>query len=110
MRRSRLSFKYALRQCKQNEDSIRADEYAKSLMDKDMASFWKSIRKSNNVRVPLPSMIDGCTGDKNIADMWQDHYKSTVLRTQHIKSSCTTNLTLFITNPCLFLLQIFNAR
>ena len=58
------------------------------MMDKDMASFWKSIRKSNNVRVPLPSMIDGCTGDKNIADMWQDHYKSilnSVKNTTHKK-------------------------
>ena len=32
MRRSRLKFKYALRQlCKRNEDAFRADEYAKSL-------------------------------------------------------------------------------
>ena len=39
MRRSRLKFKYALRQCKRNEDAIRADQYAKSLLDKDMVSF-----------------------------------------------------------------------
>ena len=28
MRRSRLKFKYALRQCKRNEDAIRSDQYA----------------------------------------------------------------------------------
>ena len=53
MRRSRLKFKYVLRQCKRNEDAIRVDQYAKSLLDKDMVLFWKHIRKSNNVRVLL---------------------------------------------------------
>ena len=36
MRRSSLMFKYAFRQCYQNEKSIRADQYVKSLMNKDM--------------------------------------------------------------------------
>ena len=76
MRRSRMRFKYALRQCNQNEKSIRADQYSKSLMNKDMTSFWDSIRKSSNTRIPLASMIDNYTGEENIAHMWQDHYNS----------------------------------
>ena len=76
MRRSRLQFKYALRQCRMNEEAIRADKYAKSLLDKDMLSFWKHIRKSNNARVPLATTIGGITGENEIAEMWQDHYKS----------------------------------
>ena len=36
-------FKYALRQCKGNEEAIRPDQHAKSLFDKDMVSFWKHI-------------------------------------------------------------------
>ena len=39
MRRSRLQFKYAHRQCKMNEDAISADKYAKLLLDKDILSF-----------------------------------------------------------------------
>ena len=39
MRRYRLTFKYALRQCKKDEDAIRSDQYAKSLLHKDMVSF-----------------------------------------------------------------------
>ena len=50
MRRSRLTFKYALRQCKKNEDAIRSDQYVKSLLDKDMVSCWKHINKSNTTR------------------------------------------------------------
>ena len=84
MRRSRLQFKYALRQCRMNEDAIRADKYAKSLLDKDILSFWKHIRKSNNARVPLATTIGGITGENEIAEMWQDHYKS-------ILSSVKTN-------------------
>ena len=76
MRRSRLRFKYDLRQCNQNEKSIRADQYAKSLMNKDMTSFWDSIRKSTNTRIPLASMMVNCTGEENIVHMWQDHYNS----------------------------------
>ena len=76
MRRSRLQFKYSLRQCRMNEEAIRADKYAKSLLDKDMLSFWKHIRTTNNVGVPLATTIGGITGENEIAEMWQDHYKS----------------------------------
>ena len=74
MKRSRLRFTYAPRQCNQNEKSIRADQYAKSLMNKDVTSFWDSIRKSSNTIIPVASIIDNCT--ENIAYMWQDHYNS----------------------------------
>ena len=76
MRRSRLTFKYALRQCKKDEDAIRSNQYAKLLLDKDMVSFWKHINKSNNTRVPLATTIGGVTDENEIAEMWQDHYKS----------------------------------
>ena len=59
-----------------NEDAIRDDKYAKSLLDKDILSFWKYIRKSNNARVPLATTIDGITCKNDIAEMWQNHYKS----------------------------------
>ena len=41
-----------------------------------MTSFWDSIRKSSNTRILLASMIDNCTGEENIAHMWQDHCNS----------------------------------
>ena len=63
-------FKYALRQCKRNEEAIRADEHAKSLFDKDMVLSWKKyIRKENNARVPLATTIGSVTRKTDIAEM-----------------------------------------
>ena len=76
MRSFRLKFKYALRQCKDNEDAFRSDQYGKSLFEKDVPSFWKHIGKNNNTRVPLATSINGVTGESNLADMWQDYYES----------------------------------
>ena len=57
------------------DKTIRANAHANSLVKKDMTSFWKGIKKDNNTRVPLASMVDNCIGDKEICDMWQTHYK-----------------------------------
>ena len=40
----------ALRYCKANEDAMRSNAFAKSLMDKDMNSFWRGITKVNNTK------------------------------------------------------------
>ena len=39
MKQSRLRFKSALRYCKTNEDAMRFNAFAKSLMDEDKNSF-----------------------------------------------------------------------
>ena len=75
MCQSRIRFKRTLRECRQNEETIRANAHANSLMKKDMTSFWKGIKKDNNTRVPLAPMVDNYFGDKEICDMWQIHYK-----------------------------------
>ena len=72
----RIRFKRTLRECRKNEEIIRANAHANSLTEKDMTSFWKDIQKDSNARVPLEPMIDKCIGDKEISDMWQAHYKT----------------------------------
>ena len=86
MCQSRIRFKRTLRECRQNEEIIRANAHANSLMEKDMTSFWKGIKKDSNARVPLALMIDNCIGDKEICDLWQAHYK-TLLNSVKISSS-----------------------
>ena len=75
MRRSRLTFKYVLRQCQLHEDMIRADTMAQSLRNKDNISFWRHVSKMNNVRAPLATNINEATGS-SITEMWGKHYSA----------------------------------
>ena len=76
MRRTRLSFKYAIRQVKRNEDRARADALAKDLESKNDKSFWKNVSKINRKHLPLPNVLNGCHGEKDIVNMWGDHYET----------------------------------
>ena len=60
MKRSSLKYRYALRQCKQNVCAIMANEHVKSLMNKNINSFWSGIHKSNNSRLPLVTTVNQC--------------------------------------------------
>ena len=77
MRRTRLSFKYAaIRQVKRNEDRARADAMAEDLESKNDKSFWKRVSKLNRKHLPLPNVHNGCHREKDIANMWGDHYET----------------------------------
>ena len=69
MKQSRLRFKSALRYCKVNEDAMRSNAFAKSLMDIDMNSFWRGIRKVNNAKIPLASTVENCVDELSICDI-----------------------------------------
>ena len=76
MRRTRLNFKYALRQCQRSEDRIRADAMAESLDNGDAMSFWRSVKKVHNKAVPLAAVVDGNEGTENIGKMWRNHFSA----------------------------------
>ena len=76
MLRTRAKFKYVLRECKNDEERLRADGLAKSLSDKDYVAFWKGVNQTNNSKVPLSADIDGVAGVSNITKLWKDHYAS----------------------------------
>ena len=75
MRRSRLSFKYALRQCKWQEETCRADAIARDLESKDAKSFWNMVSKLQNSKLPLPTKVNECHGENAIVKMWKSHYE-----------------------------------
>ena len=74
-RTSKARFKFALRYIKRNEASLRKESLASKLADGDSKGFWKQIKGDSNVRVPLPTSIEGVTGEANIANLWRTHYK-----------------------------------
>ena len=72
MKQSRLRFKSALRYCKTNEDAMRSNAFAKSLMDKDINSFWRVITKVNNAQIPLASTVENCVDNPSICNLWEN--------------------------------------
>lgn len=76
MRKTRASFKLALRYCKQHEEFLRADALANSLADKDYNKFWNCIRKVNNgSATKYTHTVDGVTGETEIADKWSNYFE-----------------------------------
>ena len=74
MKQFKLRFKSALRYCKTNEDAMRSNAFAKSLINKDMNSFWHGIAKVNNAKVTLASTVENCVDEPSICNMWKTHY------------------------------------
>ena len=60
---------------KRNEASLRKEPLASKLADGDSKGFLKQIKGDSNGRVPLPTSVEGVTGEANIANLWRTHYK-----------------------------------
>ena len=82
MRVSGLRFKYVFRQCRANEEMMRADALAHSLSSRDSTLFWKDIGKMANSKVPLASKVENAVGNHKITDMWKIHF-SDLLNSVH---------------------------
>ena len=76
MRRSRLLFKYILKQCQRNEDQARADAMAESMRNHDMKSFWKDVSSTYSRNVPLATTVNGASYPSAICDMWKKQFKT----------------------------------
>ena len=94
MNQSRLRFKSALKYCQQNENIMRADSLARSIMNNDITDFWKDVHKITHSEVPLATKLDRCVGNANIADMWKCHYKSLLNSVEN--KNCKTSVMLDI--------------
>ena len=76
MRIARARFKYALRQCRLDEQMIYSNRLAKYMQCHDVNNFWKTINIRNKSKATLSNCIAGTSGETNIANMWKDHYSS----------------------------------
>ena len=50
---------------------MRKESLGKKLADSDSWDFWKDIKCVNNTKMPLPTYIEGVTGESNIASVWR---------------------------------------
>ena len=76
MSSARARFKYALRQCRLDEQMISSGKLAYHMQCHDENRFWKEITIRNRSKSTLSNCIDGATGESNIANQWKDHYSS----------------------------------
>jgi hypothetical protein len=76
MRKTRASFKLALRYCRQHEDQLRADSCANSLESKDPRKFWDNVYKVSNSKAnKYATTVGGVSGDRDISNMWKQHFE-----------------------------------
>ena len=76
MRKTRLHFKYMLKQCQQRENMARADAMAKSMQAKDADSFWKNVSKTYKKGIPNATNVNGANDPTAISAMWKTHFES----------------------------------
>ena len=103
MKLCRSRFKYALRKCKREKETIVSDRIADKMCQTDQRNFWKEIRCTMNSNVKLPTCIDGVHGDSNIAALWKNHY-STIF--DSVPNSCCAKAHADICCKTLLCLQI----
>lgn len=88
MSKTRANFKYIFRRCNKDKQHHVADSLAKTYLCKDSNKFWQAIKKVKNNDKPVgSSTINGVSGNKNIAEAWQCHFKQLL---NSGNSSCNT--------------------
>ena len=65
----------ALHDCKRNSNRVKSDLLATKLLQHNDKTFWKEIKKLNGNNSSNANTVNGCSGAKDITEMWQHHYK-----------------------------------
>jgi exonuclease III len=76
MRSTRARFKTCLRHCRAVESRAVADAIANKFVARDKNDFWREIRRIGKSDSVNALSIDGATGDRDIANLWKNHYEN----------------------------------
>jgi hypothetical protein len=76
MRRTGASYHYAIRQVKKDEESIVRERIANALIDDPSSSFWAEIKKIRHFKAGSSTIVDGCTNEISIAQLFACKYRS----------------------------------
>ena len=74
MKRARMRFKLALKNVRQNELLHKNEAMLRKLQSGQSKNFWRDIKSLSPNKDSLPVMVQGRTGEANIAEMWRDHF------------------------------------
>ena len=73
---AKARFKYALRYIKRHENQLWRDALAKKVIESSSHNFWKDVKRSLGSNCPLPTEIEGASGEEEIAELWRDHFET----------------------------------
>ena len=74
MRATRATFKQALRRCRLNEETLRAEALASKLAANQTVQFWKDIKKAIPKSEKISGKIDTAIGAEEVTKLWRDSY------------------------------------
>ena len=76
MSTDRARFKYALRQCRLDEQMIRSNKLAIYMQCHDLNNFWKEVALRNKSKSTQSNCFACISGETDIVNLWKDHYCS----------------------------------
>ena len=74
--KSKLRFKYELRNITRNETALRKESLAKKFSQLSTKEFWREVSSMNNSKITLPTSIENATGTEEITELWRNHYEN----------------------------------
>ena len=82
-KKSKTRFKYAVRKIRRQQNYIKRAQLSNTFKCKSSREFWARVKRLTRHKTSTPtSIIDGVSGDNNIAELWASKLKD-LLNTNH---------------------------
>ena len=82
-KKSKSRFKYAVRKIRRQQNYINRAQLANSFKCRSSREFWARVKRMTRHKTSTPtSIIDGVSGDNNVAELWASKLKN-LLNTNH---------------------------
>ena len=72
----RARFKWALRQCRKNEQGLRAEAVAYKYRSRNVKSFWHELKRIDASKPKLAQSVDGVVGEIQICQLWKTKFSA----------------------------------
>ena len=75
MRKTRLTYHYAIRRVKRDEKDIISDRFAQAVLNGHDRDFWAEVKRVRGKGSTTSNIVDGCSDAGNIAALFADKYQ-----------------------------------
>ena len=74
--KARAAIRHEMKFLLENEDQLRSQSMLSKLQRGECNDFWKEIKALKPKKVFLPLTVGGTSGERNIANLWKDHFSA----------------------------------